>query len=280
MSWLKTMVGTIRSALMGLRTLNEIHDILLRDSVRHAARLSPNPLNRCGRKVFSQSDEDGIIFEMIKRIGIAEKPGTFAEFGVGDGLENNTLALAALGWRGFWVGGQDLAYEFPGNQRVAFYKDWITLDNIVQLTESGLGFLGENELDLISLDLDGNDIYLVEAILSRDIKPKIFVVEYNAKFPPPIEFQIDYDSGHVWRSDDYFGASLSSFAKLFERFGYRLVCCNSSTGANAFFVKNELMDKFVDVPTDINELYVAPFYHSYRKHGHRPSPRVVKTILK
>jgi hypothetical protein len=32
--------------------------------------------------------------------------GTFAEFGVGNGLENNTLILLASGWRGFWIDGQ------------------------------------------------------------------------------------------------------------------------------------------------------------------------------
>jgi hypothetical protein len=34
-----------------------------------------------------------------------------AEFGVSDGMENSTLVLAALGWSGFWVGGEQL--KFP-----------------------------------------------------------------------------------------------------------------------------------------------------------------------
>ena len=45
------------------------------------------------------------------------KKGVFAEFGPGDGTENNTICLAALGWKGFWVGGNKLAFEPPKNQK-------------------------------------------------------------------------------------------------------------------------------------------------------------------
>jgi hypothetical protein len=75
-----------------------------------------------------------------------------------------------------------------------------------------------------------------QSFREKGILAKLFIVEYNAKFPPPIEFQIDYDPRHTWAHDDYYGASLSSFDRLFSRFGYRLVCCNAHTGANAFFV--------------------------------------------
>ena len=74
-------------------------------------RSHPNPLNRCGKKVFSQNEEDGITYEIIRRIGVQN--GVFAEFGVGDGLENNTILLALLGWKGFWVGGQELVINLP-----------------------------------------------------------------------------------------------------------------------------------------------------------------------
>lgn len=43
-------------------------------------------------KVYSQNDEDGIIAEIFRRIGVSDRR-CFIELGVGDGLENNTLAL-------------------------------------------------------------------------------------------------------------------------------------------------------------------------------------------
>ena len=131
----------------------------------------------------------------------------------------------------------------------------------------------------MSLDLDGNDLYLVDAILHAGFKPKLFIVEYNAKFPPPVEFTIAYDAGHVWRANDYFGASLTSFVKLFARFGYMLVCCNAATGANAFFVHESYRDQFQDVPSDIRDVYQEPRYWLYGRYGHAQSVSTVERIL-
>jgi hypothetical protein len=74
----------------------------------------PNPLTRKGCKYFSQNDEDGILLEIFRRIdngGDTKK--AFIEFGVGNGLENNSLILLMQGWRGFWAGGEDLAFTIP-----------------------------------------------------------------------------------------------------------------------------------------------------------------------
>lgn len=89
---------------------------------------------------------------------------------------------------------------------------------------------------LISIDLDGNDYHFVKAILEKGIRPGVFIVEYNGKFLPVLEWIMPYEIDHVWQGNDYFGASLTSFSKLFDCFGYRLVCCNAATGANAFYV--------------------------------------------
>lgn len=259
-------------------TLNQIYDLLLREINRLESSRHLNPLNKFGRKVFSQTDEDGITLEIVRRLGLG--PGSlYAEFGVGNGLENNTLVLAASGWRGVWVGGEDLAFEVSKGKRFAYFKEWITRDNIAGLTQNGLKFLGAERFDLISLDLDGNDIYFVEQILSKGLGPKVFIVEYNGKFPPPIKFQIDYDEKHTWRDDDYFGASLSSYVEMFAKHGYRLVCCNSSSGLNAFFVANEFSNRFVDVPAEIEKLYVEPRYFLYQRYGHRSSPKLVAKFL-
>ncbi len=257
--------------LLGLKDLT-IHDNTLKLQASHS-----NPLNKFGKKCFSQTDEDGITLEIIRRLGIEK--GVFAEFGVGNGLENNTLILAALGWRGFWVGGEELGFAYKQSNKFLYIKDWITLDNIVHQTTIGVNYLGNQDIDLISLDLDGNDVYLVQKLLDNNFNPKVFIVEYNAKFPPPVNFKIKYDKDHQWRGDDYFGASLSAFANMFSEFGYKLICCNSHSGSNAFFVRAEFMNLFADVPTDIGAIYVGPRYHLYAQFGHRVSPKTVEAIF-
>lgn len=261
-------------------TLDTLFDMQLQHQVQQAQRLSGNPLAMAGHKAFSQSDEDGITLEILRRVGLLQG-GVFAEFGVGNGTENNTLVLAALGWRGFWVGGEDLAVRTPGEQarHFRYLKDWVTLDNIVALARRGLEAVQAQALDLISLDLDGNDLHFVRALLESGLRPSVFIVEYNARFPPPVEFTIDYDPAHRWLGDDYFGASLASFDKLFAAHDYRLVCCNSHTGSNAFFVDGRHAAHFADVPTGAHQLFVGPRYWLPKKSGHPASLRTIEKIL-
>ncbi|CQD02435.1 hypothetical protein BN000_00244 [Mycobacterium europaeum] len=266
--------------ILGTETRDQLKDLILFDHSQSLKANHPNPLNRAGKKCFSATDEDGITLEILRRIGRLDD-GVFAEFGVGDGTENNTLILAALGWKGFWVGGQDLAVTVEDHPRFTYQKAWITADNILALTRSCLQRIDATGVDVISLDLDGNDIYLVERLLADGIRPKLFIVEYNGKFPPPVRFQIAYDPDHVWQSDDYFGASLSSYAALFARFDYRLVCCNSHSGSDAFFIDTALSGYFADVPTDIEEIYTEPRYFLYGGFGqHKTSLRTVAQILR
>lgn len=261
-------------------SVETMFDYLLHGQAKLLQSQSVNPLAAFGAKSFSQADEDGITLEILRRIGLSQ-PGVYGEFGVGDGTENNTLVLAALGWRGFWVGGQDLVLRLPPpeKRRLSYQKAWITLDNVVALAQGGLQALQATAPDVLSLDLDGNDIYFVEALLRAGLQPSLFIVEYNAKFVPPVEFQIAYDAAHAWQHDDYFGASLASFNRLFQQHGYRLVCCNSQTGNNAFFVHARHAQHFADVPTDIRALYVEPRFWFPRKHGHPASLKTLERIL-
>jgi hypothetical protein len=265
---------------VSLRDANETRDLILLDETRKVQLSHPNPLNTFGKKCYSQTDEDGITLEILRRIDCL-KNGTYGEYGVGNGTENNTLVLAALGWRGFWVGGETLLPNInQGRGNKFFYvKDWITLDNIVKITSRCLQQIERDTIDVISIDLDGNDIHLIRALLATGLRPKLFIAEYNAKFPPPIEFEIVYDSKHIWDGDDYFGASLTSLNKLFNKYNYRLICCNSHTGSNAFFIDQKFSHSFDDVPMDLNELFVGPRYVLYKQYGHPIATKTIERIF-
>lgn len=250
-------------------------DLALQAQTREFQNSASNPLNKFGKKCFSQHDEDGITIEILRRLG--QDHGHYAEFGVGNGMENNTLILAALGWKGFWVGGEDLAFQHATSNTFQYTKAWVTLDNILECYQGGVEFLGNNP-DVVSLDFDGNDLYFVEKLLSNGCLPKLFIVEYNAKFPPPVKFQIQYDPAHTWKGDDYFGASVSSFVEVFSKFQYKLICCNQ-TGANAFFIRGDFAHLFQDIPERIQDIFVGPQYHLYAHHGHPLSIRTVELIM-
>jgi hypothetical protein len=84
----------------------------------------------------------------------------------------------------------------------------------------------------------------------------------------------------MWDHTEYMGASLLSFVNLFDRHGYFLVCCNSFTGSNAFFVKKEFRHLFPEVPDDIDRIWCPPMYFLPPEYGHGQSPRTVEVILR
>ena len=262
-----------------MQRLIELKDLNIQFQTHQIQQQHSNPLNKFGMKCFSQTDEDGITIEIVRRIGISK--GVFLEFGVGDGLENNTLILASMDWTGSWVGGEDLIFDYSNASNFSYIKDWITLDNINTHAKQSLINICKDviDVDVMSLDFDGNDIYFVESLLKYGFKPKLFIVEYNAKFPFPAKFQIEYNPYHKFDHNDYFGAALTNFVEMFEKFQYTLICCNSHTGANAFFVDKDFIHLFNDVPKDIMKLYAPPRYHLYSSYGHRPSIKVVENIL-
>jgi hypothetical protein len=108
---------------------------------------------------------------------------------------------------------------------------------------------------------------------------RLFILEYNEKFPPPIKWTIKYDANHSWDFTDYHGASLALFSELMAEFSYTLVCCNAATGANAFFVKNEYLSLFDDVPKNIEDTFIESRYQLPKRWGHPPSPRTIEQML-
>ena len=273
---LKKIKGRIRK-FFGIRLIKSIRDLIIFQQNHEFQQKHPNPLNSYGKKCFSQNDEDGITLEIIKRMKITK--GVFAEISPGNGLENNTISLAALKWKGFWLGSEDISFRYKNSKNFQFLKVRITKENILEYYNTTLQKINENKVDVLSLDLDGNDIYVLEEILKKSEHPNLIITEYNGKFPPPIKFKINYDPNHVWRADDYFGASLSEFTSMMDKYSYSLICCNSNTGTNAFFIKNDFIELFKEVPKDIEKIYVAPRYQLYERYGHPQSTRTIELIF-
>lgn len=261
------------------KLLHSLADVaILTERARRKADYD-NPIGRCSGKVFSQADEDGMIAEILRRIGLVR--GTFCEFGVGDGRECNTLALAAQGWRGFWVGGEPLCFPRAGidPQFFRFEHSWVDLDNIVTLFRRNADAMGLKQVDVLSFDLDSRDLFFLEKLLVDGLRPALVIAEYNAKFLPPIRWSVAPDDTAPWQFTDYMGASLASLVDVFARFEYRLVACNPASGANAFFVRNDFSPLFEDVPREMEKLFVPPFFELPSSDGHSGDPRTVVRSL-
>lgn len=225
-------------------------------------RKSPDLPILWGHKAYSQHDEDGILQEVLGRVGV--KSRTFLEIGVGNGLENNTLFWLKQHWRGAWIEGaggnvsfirQAFATAIASGQ-LHVTQAMVSAENVDELV-SATPFAG-CEIDLLSIDIDGNDYYVFERL--QIVRPRVVVIEYNARFPPPARWRIPYSRDFVADGSEWFGASLSSMNELFERSGYSLVGCNI-TGSNAFFVRHDLLNSRFPCIGDIRALYQPPRYY-------------------
>jgi hypothetical protein len=242
----------------------------------------PDNIIQYGFKVYSSCDEDGIIKEIMRRISPKDK--VFFEIGCGYGLENNSHYLLLNGWKGTWLDGDvrfidKIANTLGGKtfDNLLVENVFITKDNILEVFENTYKYHNANEIDFFSLDIDGNDYHILKLMFENGIFPKAVCVEYNGKFPYPVELKVSYKEDFVWQSDDYMGVSLGSWVEIFSKFDYTLICCDVS-GNNSFFVRNEYADLFTIY--DPAALYQpSRYFLRNQRVGHPASMKFLKNML-
>ena len=208
-------------------------------AARHrAAGAMPPDLTAFELRVFSQNGEDGVLAEILRRIGVTG--GGFVEFGVQDGTEGNTVFLAqVLGWAGVYLEAD--AGEFAGlERRWAASSRVRTVHAAVEpgTVEALFAAAGvPEEPDVVSIDVDGNDYWIWRAL--ERWRPRVLVIEYNGALDPASRRVMPYAPGHRWDHTSGYGASLGALEDLGAQKGYRLVHTELA-GVNAFFVREEL----------------------------------------
>lgn len=208
-------------------------------------------LQRFGKKVYSQNDEDGIIERIVSDLGIS--PGFFVEIGVGPpwghtlaetGLEANCRLLRERGWQGLFVDAQ----VFPPETHVVTAE--ITPFNVNRLLRK---HAVPESFDLLSIDIDGQDFWVW---MNLTFQPRVVVIEYNASIPLEVSCVIPLLPHFRWDGTNWFGASLAALVKLADSRSYTLVHAN---GVNAFFVRSDLFVNHHDFSP--SELYIRRPIH-------------------
>lgn len=192
-------------------------------------------------QLFSQNGEDGVLAEILRRVGAPSR--WFVEFGVESGREGNCIALADVaGWQGLFMEADGshhhlLAQKYRWNPKIRTLHTTVTPDRISELF--GYGDVPP-EPDVVSIDIDGGDYWVWQAMAHR---PRVVVVEYNSALSPGERLVQPPDAG-PWSGTGFFGASLGALTALAEHKGYQLVHCELA-GANAFFVRSDLAAHFL-----------------------------------
>jgi hypothetical protein len=193
---------------------------------------------------YSQNGEDGILLFIFSLIGTTNK--RVVEVCAQDGIEcNGANLIINHGWRGLLFDGDEatvaVGRDFYARNRdtwvnpPTFVRAWVTRDNINRLISEN-DFAGE--IDLLSIDIDGNDYWVWKAI--EAVNPRVVVVEHNslggAERSITIPYQEDFVADLTTGPPYYLGATLPAFVKLCREKGYRLVG-GERLGFNAFFVR-------------------------------------------
>lgn len=235
------------------------------------AHLSATPvfqsINDYEAAVYSQNGEDGILLHVFSLIDCHNH--RFVEFGVGDGVQCNTANLSLnFGWHGLLMEADGAsvhkAQQFYGRMlgpdgRVKIRQARVTAENInTILAEEQI----QGEIDLLSIDIDGNDYWVWQAISS--IRPRVVVIEYNASFGPRraivTKYLENFDARSHHQSGYYHGASLAALDKLAREKGYNLIGCESA-GVNAFFVREDLLGEKLQ-PLTPEEAYFPHYFRT------------------
>lgn len=278
---LKQLKSFSKSSQRYQMSLGELQlDTYLQEYLYHHPRYEPpKKLNRYEFKAFSQAGEDGLISEIFNRIGTTNQ--FFVEFGVGNGLENNTTYLLVKGWKGYWIeGSQNYCKSISKSFADLLASGQLTLMNTFVSAENIEALFSEKnvplELDLLSIDIDGNDYWVWQAI--ANYRPRVVVIEYNAIYPPESSWVMEYNPSHQWKYDSYMGTSLKALERLGNQKGYKLVGCVFS-GVNAFFVREDLLgNHFCEPYTAENHYEPARYFLCAKKGGHPRGFGKFKTI--
>jgi hypothetical protein len=203
-------------------------------------------LNDTGFRVFSQFEEDGKLLFILAMTGMKNK--TFLEIGADDGINSNCANLIFnFGYHGLFLDGNAKAikrgeafyrkYPHPYMYAPKFRCAKVTAENVNQLvTDAGL----KGEIDVLSIDIDGNDYWIWNALES--VQPNVVIIETHVEFGMR-NIVVPYDPDYFFpgKHPVYHGASPIAMVNLGKKKGYRLVGAND-LGFNFIFVKNGLAE--------------------------------------
>lgn len=184
-------------------------------------------VKKYGANQFSQNGEDGIIEEVLIRLGLFQ--GRAVEFGGHDGTfcSNTANLFINYGWRGKLIEGDEMLFGQMLNNKAL--PDGVDMENAFVTSENVNHLVGE--CDVLSIDIDGNDYNVWKAI---NKKPTVVVIEINSSYKP---------------TDDAIcieGTAYKPMVELGIEKGYFLLC---HTG-NLIFVDAKYRKKFPEVKGD------------------------------
>jgi hypothetical protein len=201
-----------------------------------------------GSNWYSGKGQDAFIHRVFERIGTTNK--FCIEFGGGDGYNaSNTLYLKLNGWDRLMF---DYRHDDPG---INLHRKILTAENIC---DAFAEHKVPREFDFVSIDIDGNDYWLMDAML-KQYSPRCIMVEVNTRFDSREAMVMKYNPNYYWDGHSWYGASPYAMKLLGKRHGYTVVWVHQD---DALLVRNDCLHPD-DVTVPWTEIYPKPLKEIY-----------------
>jgi hypothetical protein len=204
-------------------------------------------------KKYSQAYEECYLHHILKNI--ESKQRFILELGAWDGyhLSNTRWFIENEGYSALLIDGDN-----HGNEMVR--EHFITKENVLELLEK---YECYKEFDLFCIDLDGNDLYIIEEVLTK-YRPSVIIAEFNPIFQHGESVVMNYNPNHTWNNDNFYGFSFQAGLDMAKKYGY--TCIFQNDNLNMYFVQNHVLAKSLDImPDELHYIstpeYVPTHYH-------------------
>jgi hypothetical protein len=206
------------------------------------------------RRIHTLNGDDGLVAAALELMG--PRTRYYVEFGARDGVDDSMTKHLREdhGWTGLLM---DCAFE---DAAINLRKEFITAENIRGLFEKWNVPAG---LDFLSVDIDGNDLWVLRALLPH-YRPRLLAVETNQLLSPAEDFVVEYEADRPFEMHTcYYGASVLALAKVAWAHDYSLV---AGVDQNAYFVAKEELAKlsgYLSHVDDVERLYLPRIPRCY-----------------
>ncbi len=223
-------------------------------------KVDENSLLPYSFSIHSQYGEEGILAHVLTKLNL--KTGFFVEFGGWDGEHlSNTRFLAERGWKGAFIeADKELSKKAKKNcadlhvQCIQEFVTWPqaqsqgkTLEQIAAL------YFPQQEIDVLSIDIDGPDFLILEQL---KLRPKVIIIEGGICWSPFITKRVP---DLIAKRE--VNQPLQVICEIARKKGYKPVCFT----INTFFVREDLFKPFENIKNDPVTLWFDSWYYYKNK---------------
>ncbi|MEP6819392.1 MAG: hypothetical protein ABJA18_07640 [bacterium] len=204
---------------------------------------------------FSHANEQNILAKYIEQLLPKDRPRTVVDIGAGNGVRwSNSYALLLAGWKALGIEADPQKHallakvysKFPQAQVSNSLADPSNIRSLLKDCDV------EENFGVLCLDIDGNDYWVLDAVLSN-FRPGLVVTEINENIPPPLRFVVKFDPDFQLRYH-FYGYSIAALEDLCDRHDYGILELEYN---NAFLAPRELgAGQFRDAKSVYREGYL------------------------